>query len=89
MGLSCLVRRVSSAAIVAMFGEYMLLRCVKQTLELLLSISEWSRAGHGRSFSACCIDEVGVQDIVVTLIHISFVFCILFGSLYSLMYYQE
>jgi hypothetical protein len=31
MALSCLLRRVSSAAIVAMFGEYMLVRCVKQT----------------------------------------------------------
>jgi hypothetical protein len=77
---------LSSAAIVAMFGEYMLLQCVKQTLELLLSISEWFRAGHGRSFLAC-IDEVGVQDTVVILLHISFVFCILFGSLYSLTYY--
>jgi hypothetical protein len=47
------------------------------------SVNGTGRAGEGRSFSACCIDEVGVQDTVVILLHISFVFCILFGSLYS------
>ncbi|KAJ1289443.1 hypothetical protein BS78_02G164400 [Paspalum vaginatum] len=82
MALSRLQWWVSTAAFVAMFGEFMLLQFVMQFFELLFSFSEWSRGKVG-VFSLFRFNEDGVQDPVV-LHFISFVvFCAFYRSLYS------